>query len=198
MRSLALLLTTATVLALSACTDSGEQAEPTPEEAVAAVEGESSVERQAADAEADALLEGATPNAERVATLAVLNKRNNLSETIEIAPGETKAVGRAIVRLESCERTPEWEPNRETGAFVQLFVDERRPGANDPDLKKVFSGWLFANSPAVNVVEHPVYDVWVKHCAMKFPGESPAASAAPESEENEAGSEGDEAAEAEE
>jgi hypothetical protein len=35
----------------------------------------------------------------------------------------------------------------------------------------VFSGWLFKNSPSLNVVEHPVYDVWVKDCAMKFPGE---------------------------
>ena len=36
---------------------------------------------------------------------------------------------------------------------------------------KVFSGWLFKNAPSVNVVEHPVYDVWVKACEMSFPGE---------------------------
>ena len=41
-----------------------------------------------------------------------------------------------------------------------------------------FSGWLFKNSPSLNVVEHPVYDVWVKDCAMKFPGEEEDASAA--------------------
>ena len=189
MRCVAPLFTLVAVLALAGCGDSGEDVAQTPEEAVAAAEGDSAAEQAQDEAEADALLEGATPNAERVATLALLNKRNNLSEEVEIKPGETKAIGRAIVRLESCERTPEWEPNHETGAFVQLFVDERRPGASEPDVKKVFSGWLFKNSPAVNVVEHPVYDVWVKHCAMNFPGESPAAAAAPESEENAAASE---------
>ena len=57
---------------------------------------------------------------------------------------------------------------KETGAFVQLLVNQR--GSAD-DFRKVFSGWLFANSPSLNVVEHPIYDVWVKDCAMAFPGE---------------------------
>lgn len=113
-----------------------------------------------------------TPLAQRVATLGLLNKRNNLSEDITLKPGEARRVGEVIVRLQSCERTAPWEIPPETGAFVQVMVQERgAPGS----FRKIFSGWLFKNAPGLNVVEHPVYDVWVKDCAMSFPGEEPAA-----------------------
>lgn len=109
-----------------------------------------------------------TPMADRVATLGLLNKRNNLSEDITLKPGEVRRVGDVIVKLQSCERTAPWEMPKETGAFVQVLVQERSaPGS----FRKIFSGWLFKNSPSLNVVEHPIYDVWVKDCAMSFPGE---------------------------
>ena len=112
-----------------------------------------------------------TPREQRVATLGLLNKRNNLTQDIKIKPGETKRVGDVVVRLATCERTPPWELPPETGAFVQVIVAQRsQPGAT-PTWKRVFSGWLFKNSPSLNVVEHPIYDVWVKDCAMSFPGD---------------------------
>ena len=111
-----------------------------------------------------------TPMAQRVATLGLLNKRNNLSQDITLKPGESRRVGDVIVRLSACERTAPWEMPGETGAFVQVLV---RDTASDDDNRwlKIFSGWLFKRSPSLNVVEHPVYDVWVKDCAMSFPGE---------------------------
>lgn len=111
-----------------------------------------------------------TPMAERVATLGLLNKRNNLSQDIKLKPGESRRVGDVIMRLSACERTAPWEMPSESGAFVQVLV---RDTASDDDNRwlKVFSGWLFKRSPSLNVVEHPVYDVWVKDCAMNFPGE---------------------------
>jgi hypothetical protein len=112
-----------------------------------------------------------TPMEERVATLGLLNKRNNVSQDLELSPGEQQRVGDVIVRLQACERTAPWEMPAETGAFVQVLVRER--GSEDNFLK-VFSGWLFKNSPSLNVVEHPIYDVWVKDCAMEFPGEEDA------------------------
>ena len=114
-------------------------------------------------------VEGATPLEERVATLGLLNKRNNLSLDIEIRPGEVREEGAVIITLAACERTAPWEMPQETGAFVQLDVLER----GEEDHSRVFSGWLFKESPSLNVVEHPIYDVWVKDCAMRFPGESP-------------------------
>ena len=122
-----------------------------------------------------------TPNADRIATLGVLNKRNNLTEDLVMKVGETRREGNVRVKLESCERTAPWETPEEEGAFVQVYVNEQASPEGSERWRKVFSGWLFRNSPSLNVVEHPIYDVWVKHCAMKYPGESakpaPAASA---------------------
>ena len=123
-----------------------------------------------------------TPMAERVATLGLLNKRNNISRDIELKPGEARRIGDVIVRLSACERTAPWEEPPETGAFVQVLVFDRPDVDSDEEWRRVFSGWLFKNSPGLNVVEHPIYDVWVKDCAMSFPGEE---GPAPSVEENE-------------
>ncbi|WP_240530109.1 DUF2155 domain-containing protein [Novosphingobium sp. PC22D] len=125
-----------------------------------------------------------TPMKERVATLGVLNKRNNLEQDFTMKPGESRRLGNLVVRLSACEKTAPWEKPEEEGAFVQVFVQERARSGDDAVWHKVFSGWLFKNSPALNVVEHPIYDVWVKSCAMSFPGEedSPSDSASDNSE----------------
>jgi hypothetical protein len=111
--------------------------------------------------------EGVTPNAQRVAVLGLLNKRNNNSQDIELRPGQSREIGNVIIKLASCERTAPQEFPQETGAFVQVSVLERGQSSH----RRVFSGWLFKESPSRNVVEHPVYDVWVKECRMRFPGE---------------------------
>jgi hypothetical protein len=119
-----------------------------------------------------------TPVKDRVATIGLLNKRNNHIEDLKIKSGESVRVGNVVVRVATCERTLPWESPPETGAFVQLFVEERANTTQPLAWHKVFSGWLFKNSPGLNVVQHPVYDVWVKDCAMSFPGEEEAPAAA--------------------
>lgn len=120
-----------------------------------------------------------TPVKDRVATLGLLNKRNNLIQDLVMKTGETRRIGNVIVKLANCERTLPWEDPPEVGAFVQVWVEERENSSKPLAWRKDFSGWLFKNSPSLNVVEHPVYDIWVKDCAMSFPGEEedPAASA---------------------
>ena len=114
---------------------------------------------------------GVTPLAARIATLGLLNKRNNLTQDIKLRPGEARRVDNVIVKLAACERTAPWEDPPETGAFVQVFVEDYVGANRRLAWQKVFSGWLFKNAPSLNVVEHAVYDVWVKDCAMRFPGE---------------------------
>lgn len=116
---------------------------------------------------------GATPMEDRVAVIGLLNKRNNVSQDISLKPGESREIGPVIIRLSACERTPPWELPQETGAFVQ--VDIR--GRGQQQHRRVFSGWLFRESPSLNVVEHPIYDVWIKDCTMRFPGEEGSAAA---------------------
>ena len=107
---------------------------------------------------------GTTPMAERVAVVALLNKRNGLRRDLTMKPGQALRVGDAIVRLRACETTAPWEVQKLTGAFVQL--DVRNPQNR---FQRVFSGWLFKETPSLNLVEHPIYDVWPKSCAMTHP-----------------------------
>jgi hypothetical protein len=123
-----------------------------------------------------------TPMAERVAVLGLLNKRNGQTRDLELKPGEAIRFGKVVVRLRACEKTAPWENYPDEGAFVQLLVNERPAGTTDAERwHSVFSGWLFKENPAANVVEHPIYDVWVKACKMSFPGEEEEA-ATPEDE----------------
>lgn len=126
-----------------------------------------------------------TPMKDRVAVIGVLNKRNNLSQTIEMKPGDARRWGDVIVRLAACERTAPWEFPRQTGAFTQVFV---RAAGDEGEWGKVFSGWMFKETPSLNVVEHPIYDVWVKDCKMSFEGDTPAVPASDSSAPNASGS----------
>lgn len=137
-----------------------------------------------------ALTAGTTPMAERVAVLGLLNKRNGQARDITLKPGQAVRAGDVILRLRACEKTAPWESEPYTGAFAQVDVRE-----SDGKWKRAFSGWLYKERPALNVVQHPVYDVWVKSCAMTFPetggevvgaseaGGAPKASSAPKSAE---------------
>ena len=147
-----------------------EQEASEPEDAIRAAIPDNARQAEGTAQPADETAIG-TPMKERVATIGLLNKRNNVSQDLEMRPGEEQRVGDVIIRLQACERTAPWEMPKETGAFVQLLVRQR--GTED-QFEKVFSGWLFKNSPSLNVVEHPIYDVWVKDCAMEFPGEEAA------------------------
>jgi hypothetical protein len=57
-----------------------------------------------------------------------------------------------------CYSRPATEEPKTT-AFVE--VDEVQL---DDSLKRIFSGWMFAQSPGLNAVEHPIYDVWLINC----------------------------------
>lgn len=105
----------------------------------------------------------ATPVNERVATLGVLNKRNGVAREFKLKPGQAARIDNIVVRLKTCDKTAPWETDQLTGAFIQVDVEQL-----DKSWHRVFSGWLYAERPALNVVRHPIYDVWPKSCAMTF------------------------------
>ncbi len=111
---------------------------------------------------------GSTPMAQRRAVIGLLNKRNGVSRDLTMRPGQALRVGDTIVRLRACERTAPWEQEQLTGAFVQLDVR-----GSDDKWRRAFSGWLYKERPALNVVQHPIYDVWPKSCTMSFPDKGP-------------------------
>ncbi|RZM05682.1 MAG: DUF2155 domain-containing protein, partial [Sphingomonas sp.] len=103
------------------------------------------------------LANGGTPMAERVAVIGLLNKRNGDTRDITLKPGQATRIGDVVLRLRACERTAPWEPEQLTGAFVQVVVR-----GVDKRWRRTFSGWLYKERPALNVVQHPIYDVWTK------------------------------------
>ena len=164
-----ILATAAAALALGSCGQGGDaapEATEVPQNVAGAAPAARAVESNYG-----------TPVKDRVATLGLLNKRNNLEQDLVLKTGQARRIGNVVVKLANCERTLPWERPPEVGAFVQMWVEERTDVSKPLAWRKVFSGWLFKNSPSLNVVEHPVYDVWVKDCAMKFPGEEEDAAA---------------------
>jgi hypothetical protein len=121
---------------------------------------------------------GVTPMAQRVAVLGILNKRNGIVRDVALRPGQSARWKDLVVRLRACEMTAPWEEEKLTGAFIQVFV--QRP---DSQWQRAFSGWVYKESPSLNVVEHPVYDVWPKSCEMTYPA-APSAPAAPVTSSN--------------
>jgi hypothetical protein len=98
----------------------------------------------------------------RVAVLQGLDKVTARISPVR-APLETPTTfGTLEIVARTCRETPPTEPP-ESAAFLEI---RELPPASDPDgpRTELFSGWMFASSPAVSALEHPVYDVWVVDC----------------------------------
>ena len=81
--------------------------------------------------------------------------------TFDVAINETVQFGALQVTPRVCYTRPPTEaPN--TDGFVE--VDEI---TLQGETKRIFTGWMFAESPGLNAVEHAVYDVWLKGCKQK-------------------------------
>ncbi|HUF88270.1 MAG TPA: DUF2155 domain-containing protein [Thermohalobaculum sp.] len=91
------------------------------------------------------------------ARLRQLDKMTGQAETVEIAAGEEVVIDRLRVRLEAC-RAPEGNGEHGTMAFLRVW------DAKAGDAGPVFSGWMFAESPALSAMDHPRYDLWVMSC----------------------------------
>jgi hypothetical protein len=102
------------------------------------------------------------------AVLQGLDKITARISTIEVAVGETVSFGSLRITVQACDKRPP-EETPESAAFLQVV--EQKPG-EQPVTR--FSGWMFASSPALSAMEHPVYDLWVLDCESK---------AAPEAEQ---------------
>ena len=74
---------------------------------------------------------------------------------------ETVQFGALQVTPRVCYSRPTTEAPKTT-SFVE--VDEV---TLDAKIKRIFTGWMFAASPGLNAVEHPVYDVWLKGCKQE-------------------------------
>jgi hypothetical protein len=109
------------------------------------------------------------------AVFAGLDKITGRTIAFDAAIGETVQFGALQVTARACYTRPPTEATN-TDAFVE--VDEV---TLQGEIKRIFTGWMFASSPGLHAVEHPIYDVWLTDCAQPAGGavaQAPAPSSA--------------------
>ncbi len=109
----------------------------------------------------------AQAGARAIAVLQALDKVTGRVRTLEVAAGDSVEFRQLAITVRTCTRRPPEEPPE---ASVFLEIRERRP--NEPP-RLLYQGWMFASSPAVAALEHPVYDVWITDCRTATPTPGP-------------------------
>ncbi len=99
----------------------------------------------------------------RMVILRGLNKTTGRAIDISAPVGYPVSFGTLTITAFYCHTVPPEEPP-ETSAFLQ--VDDTPPNGKP---NRIFSGWMFASSPALHPLEHAVYDVWVLTCKTDEP-----------------------------
>ncbi len=99
--------------------------------------------------------------ANEVAVFAALDKVTARVSRLEVQIDETTVFGALKITPRACYTRPPTERPR-TSVFVE--IDEIQLDGKE---KRVFTGWMFAESPGVHGVEHPVFDVWLTTCKMR-------------------------------
>ncbi|KQU94862.1 glycosyl hydrolase family 5 [Mesorhizobium sp. Root102] len=96
-----------------------------------------------------------------IAEFAGIDKITGRIITFDVYIDETVQFGALQVTPRVCYSRPQTEEPK-TDSFVE--VDEI---TLDRKIRRIFTGWMFAESPGLNAVEHAVYDVWLKACKQK-------------------------------
>ncbi len=94
----------------------------------------------------------------RVAVLQGLDKVTARISTFDAPVGRAVGFGTLRIAARYCRKRPPEEPPEAT-AFLEIDEVPR-----DGPKVRLFSGWMFASSPALASLEHPIYDVWLVDC----------------------------------
>jgi hypothetical protein len=114
-----------------------------------------------------------------VAVLEALDKVTAESLRFEAPVGRPVRFKSLVFTVKACERSTPEEPVED--AIAYLTIDSQpRPEAGKPPLapKQAFKGWMFASSPSLHALEHPVYAAWLITCRAAVPLNPPAAAPA--------------------
>ena len=94
----------------------------------------------------------------QIVVLGGLDKVTAHVSTFEVPVGKTVTFGALQITARACDKHPP-EETPESAAFLEVI--EARPGETPHQL---FSGWMFASSPALSAMDNPIYDLWVLDC----------------------------------
>lgn len=104
--------------------------------------------------------------------LRALDKVTATTEDYTVKVGESLRYGSLDIKVRHCEKRPP-EETPEVFAFLQILDSRKTANPNQKsadskdDAAKLFSGWMFASSPALSALDHPVYDIWVIDCLAR-------------------------------
>ncbi|MBJ6988954.1 DUF2155 domain-containing protein [Devosia sp. MC521] len=101
----------------------------------------------------------AQPIANPIATFAGLDKITGRVTRFDVYIDETVLFGALEMTPRACYNRSSKDTVQRTSAFLE--VDQR---SLDGSAERIFTGWMFADSPALNAVDHAVYDVWLIEC----------------------------------
>lgn len=107
----------------------------------------------------------------RVAVFSGIDKITGRITSFDVYLNETVQFGALQVTPKVCYSRDDTEAQK-IDAFIE--VDEI---TLDRKIKRIFTGWMFADSPGLNAVEHPIYDVWLTGCKQESDVPAPAAAA---------------------
>ena len=82
----------------------------------------------------------------------------------QLATSSTFRDSGLVFTVRDCETTTADEPAEDAIAFVEIEAQMPSSARATPSLRQVFKGWMFADSPSVNPMQHPVYDAWLIAC----------------------------------
>jgi hypothetical protein len=106
-------------------------------------------------------------SAPRKIIIRALDKITMRMREFELDMNQSVRFGTLDINVRTCQATPPELPP-ENAAFLQ--IDDNRPGQPK---NRIYSGWMFGSSPAINGFEHSIYDVWVVTCKMNFADKGP-------------------------
>lgn len=108
----------------------------------------------------------ATPALADRAVIRGLDKVTGHARDYTMALGRTTRIGDLEVVPRACYKSaPEETP--EVRIYVQVYDHPtEREGEQAQERREIFHGWLFASSPGLNAVDHPVYDIWAVDCVQ--------------------------------
>ena len=117
--------------------------------------------------------QNAAAQGKAVLELRALDKITGRASEIYAPLGKPVKYATLTIVARKCYSTPDSE-TPETSAFLQIV--DHRP---DQPERRVFSGWMYASSPGLNGMQHPLYDVWAIKCMTSAPVKPPSATATP-------------------
>lgn len=97
-----------------------------------------------------------------IAVVRALDKMTARVEEMELPVGKKVQFSTLNIVTKTCRTTLPEETPPKSAAY--LDVTETKTGAVE---SPIFKGWMFASSPALSAMEHPVYDIWVTGCRDK-------------------------------